>query len=265
LFRMIVPGATSCFECSMESFPRQTHYPLCTVAETPRKPDHCIAYALFAVNRGLSGESADVIRKEFERLFGTETKLDKDSPDHMRFIYEKALERSKVFNIEGVTYMLTMGVVKNIIPAVASTNAVIAAACVNEAFKALSWCSQSLDTYFMYNGTTGVYTHTFKYEKKEGCPVCDPTEIKVDASKNETLEQFMNKLIENRALQLEQPSIAKPGLSLYMQKPAALKEATSVNLSKTLSELIADGDVLTVTDPVFPTGMRLDVLVRLHD
>lgn len=164
-FRLTATGATSCFECSLDSFPPQTHFPLCTIAETPRKPEHCIAYALFAVNKGLSNPEADVIRQEFLSKFGQESKLDKDDPNHINFLFEKAQARAKVFKIEGVTFMSTMGVVKNIIPAVASTNAIIAAACVNEAFKALSWCSQSLNNYFYYNGTTGAYTHTFEYGK----------------------------------------------------------------------------------------------------
>mmetsp|Transcript_7760 Transcript_7760/g.8884 ORF Transcript_7760/g.8884 Transcript_7760/m.8884 type:complete len:249 (+) Transcript_7760:1-747(+) len=246
----------------MDSFPKQIHFPLCTIAETPRKPDHCIAYVLFAVNRGLANKSAHALRQEFESLFGSDTKLDKDNPDHMRFIYEKALARSQIFNISGVSYMLTMGVVKNIIPAVASTNAVIAAACVNEAFKALSYCSQSLNSYFMYNGNTGVYTHTFKYERKSGCPVCDAKEIRFEIDKNETLNSFIDKLISDPSLQLEKPSIGKPGSSLFMQKPAALREATLPNLSKKLSELINDEDILTITDPVFPLGMSISILVK---
>lgn len=60
----------------------------------------------------------------------TSSKQDTDNEEHMKWINEIALERSKQFKIEGVTLMLTAGVVKNIIPAVASTNAIIAGMCV---------------------------------------------------------------------------------------------------------------------------------------
>ena len=233
--RLILPRITSCFECTIDSFPPQTTFPLCTIAETPRRPEHCIAYAFILQ-----------WPKEFPN-----TTLDKDSPEHMKWVYEKALERSQQYNISGVTYMLTMGVVKNIIPAVASTNAIIAATCVNEAIKYITFCSQSLNSYMMYMGSEGIHTHTFAYEQKEDCPVCTSTVRKVHASPTMLLKDLIQIHLKDSSLRLSSPSIVSgTGKTLYMPKPPMLEEATRPNLDKCMSNLIADGEEITVTDPI---------------
>lgn len=242
--RIILPRITSCFECSLDAFPPQTSFPLCTIAETPRRPEHCIAYSYILL-----------WPKEFP-----EKKLDKDSPEDMQWVYERALERAKNYNIEGVTYMLTMGVVKNIIPAVASTNAIVAAKCVNEAVKTLSYCSMSLNTYAMYMGSQSVYSHTFVYEKKEDCPVCTACVRKLSLSKSTTLNELIQQLCDGD-LRLKAPSITSASGTLYMQKPPALEKATRPNLDKPMSTLVADNEELTVTDPVLehvPVSLRIE-------
>ena len=35
--RVIIPGLTPCFDCTLWLFPPQTKFPLCTLAETPRR------------------------------------------------------------------------------------------------------------------------------------------------------------------------------------------------------------------------------------
>lgn len=246
--RVIIPKVTSCFECSIDSFPPQKSFPICTIAETPRIAEHCITYAFLL---------------EWERAF-PEKKLDKDSAEDMQWVYQKALERAQLYGIEGVTYFKTLGVVKNVIPAVASTNAIIAASCVNEAFKLLYYCSQTMNTYMMYTGGDGVYAHTFEYGKKADCIVCsqdaEPIEVKVSLSA--TVAEFLSLLTDNSTLQLKDPSAIAESMSLYMTTPPSLEKALRGNLSKTLSDLIADGETVTVTDNALLRDVHVVIRVK---
>jgi len=108
--RILLPSITSCYECSLDMHVQRNAFPICTIANTPRLPEHCI-------------EWASVIQwpKEFP-----EVKIDGDDPEHITWLFNAAMARAKEFNIAGVTYSLTQGVVKNIIPAIASTNAIVA-------------------------------------------------------------------------------------------------------------------------------------------
>ena len=42
-------------------------------------------------------------------LFCVDVPIDGDNPDHISWIYERALERADEFGIQGVTYRLTQG------------------------------------------------------------------------------------------------------------------------------------------------------------
>lgn len=62
-------------------------------------------------------------------------KIDGDSVEHIQWIVERATKRANDHNITGINFRFTQGVVKRVIPAVASTNAVIASVCATEVFK----------------------------------------------------------------------------------------------------------------------------------
>lgn len=236
--RVIIPTMTSCIECQLDMHAPRAAVPLCTLATVPRQPEHCI-------------EWAHIIAWEREKPF---PQFDNDDPEHILWLFKKAKERADEFKIEGVTYTLTQGVVKNIIPAIASTNAIIAASCCNEALKLACDFGPSLgsgaENYMMYTGDDSIYTYTFKHEKKDDCPVCGNTAKDITVSPKCTLQQLIDKMGEALGLQLQRPSLMCAGKSLYVQSIASLQRATKQNLTKAMSELINFGDEVVLTDPV---------------
>ena len=261
--RVLIPGVTPCFECTLWLFPPQTKFPLCTLAETPRTAPHCIEYA-------------KIVLWPRER---PDDEFDADADEHMNWIFEKAAERAKAYGIPGVTYHLTQGVVKNIIPAIASTNALIAAACALEAFKLVTLCCTGLNNYMMYVGTDSIYTLSSSYEKDESCPICSAG-VAVTVPEDATLQQVVDAMVGDEGLgkHLSAPSVSYGAANLYMR--GALESATRGNLARKMSDLIAEvntgngnggngngGVVLTVNDKtlVVPVKVRLSFSAAVND
>ncbi|KAH8582079.1 Uba3p like ubiquitin activating enzyme E1 [Cryptosporidium sp. chipmunk genotype I] len=153
--RIIVPGETSCYECTMGLNIQDTNFPLCEIKEFPRTPIHCIAYANF-------------IYEENEK------NSDESKNQKILKIYRLAQEHAKSFGIQGVTIELTQQIVGNIFPTLLSTNTIIASCVVSQAIKYLRDFGKTnkLKSYFMYYGQTGIYSSCFEIHKDENCIFC---------------------------------------------------------------------------------------------
>jgi ubiquitin-activating enzyme E1 C len=72
----------------------QVNFPLCTLAHTPRLPEHCIEYVRL------------LLWSKDNPFGGDEVAIDGDDPAHITWIFEKSLERATHYGIQGVTYRL---------------------------------------------------------------------------------------------------------------------------------------------------------------
>ncbi|KAJ8920396.1 hypothetical protein NQ315_005262 [Exocentrus adspersus] len=249
--RVILPGMSACVECTLDLYPPQVNYPLCTIANTPRLPEHCIEYV-------------KVILWPKENPFNTE--LDGDDTQHISWVYEKSMERALQFNIPGVTYRLVQGVVKHIIPAVASTNAAIAGVCATEVFKIATSCCVPLNNYMVFNDVDGIYTYTYEAEKRRTSTqlleIKDPDTMK--------LKQLLELLSESASYQMKSPGLTTiidgKNKTLYMSTIKSIEERTRDNLNKTLVELgLKDGQDILVADVTSPSTLVIKLKYQTND
>lgn len=241
--RVILPTLSSCIECQLDMHAPRPAVPLCTIATIPRQPQHCI-------------EWAHQIAWQERRKNDT---FDSDDMEHIGWVYETALARANQFHIHGVTFQMAQGVVKNIIPAIASTNAVIAASTTSEALKVATSCNPYLENYMMYAGEEGVYTYTFEAEKKSDCPVCGNLARKMPVDPNVTLEEFIQSLGERAEAQLKKPSLRTEERTLYQRFPPQLEEHTRPNLKLKLKDLLQNGQEIAVSDPAYLIDFRFQL------
>jgi len=178
--RVMTPHKTPCFECLVELFPKDPfNFPICTTADKPRSPEHCIVFAM---------------EKKWVEKFGEEKKIDGDDEEHINYVMEWAKEHAIKFNLDdkAVTYNLTKGVVKRIIPAIASTNACVSAACANEAFKIVTRIYAALENFTNFSGNEGCYSSPTNNELNSACLVCGTSALDVKFPGDKTLNDFVH-------------------------------------------------------------------------
>ena len=229
--KVIIPYTTSCFDCDTEIInTKRNTYAMCTIAENPRVPEHCIEYA-FTIEW----------KKHHTKP------VDKDSIEDVEWIYNTALERAKKYNIEGVTYNLTLGVIKNVIPAIASTNSLIAASTVMEAIKIWTAASKRLDNYFMYMGHEGLYSSTMQMDKLDKCKSCSKHVLIVKVEENETWKNIFERIIQTSKIKAnEEYNIFHGSDYIYktqLDQNGKLEIISQLDENKTLKELMDEKKV----------------------
>uniref|UniRef100_A0A8I6A673 NEDD8-activating enzyme E1 catalytic subunit n=1 Tax=Rattus norvegicus TaxID=10116 RepID=A0A8I6A673_RAT len=243
--RVILPGMTACIECTLELYPPQVNFPMCTIASMPRLPEHCIEYVR-------------MLQWPKEQPFGDGVPLDGDDPEHIQWIFQKSVERASQYNIRGVTYRLTQGELVN-------CHSCGIAVCATEVFKIATSAYIPLNNYLVFNDVDGLYTYTFEAERKENCPACSQLPQNIQFSPSAKLQEVLDYLTNSASLQMKSPAITATlegkNRTLYLQSVTSIEERTRPNLSKTLKELgLVDGQELAVADVTTPQT----VLFKLH-
>lgn len=174
--RVMLLGKTACMECDLDLYPPTKAVPLCTLENVPRCVEHCVLFVKEKTwNDQRPGEA-----------------LDADNPAHVQWIMKKSQERQAEFNIKGtIDYPFTLGVIKNVVPAVGFTNAIVAACMVLEAYKLATADAPTLSSFAFYNGgISGPGSSIAELAPNESCAVCGSIPV-VYASPSITPDEFL--------------------------------------------------------------------------
>jgi hypothetical protein len=258
--------------------------PICTLASKPRSPDHC---AVWAANSEPGG-GGWWRRNEERRLQGLEPEeLDKDNPSHISILVALAQDHARKFGITGVNFRQVQGAVKGIMPAIGSTNALVAAVCVNEALKLLTQCGRAQDSLhldaegcvrdgyqifeFHGNGGCGAIGTAFQHSAllaSPDCRVCSCIHKAMPSMlvfPGETLAMCLARLRETLRINLSDfiPQVTlQRKILLYESFESSMEHVDYCrrNLAAHADTLLCDGDIVTVShSSAFPPGMPSSV------
>ncbi|KAI9755737.1 MAG: hypothetical protein M4579_004167 [Chaenotheca gracillima] len=169
--------------------------------------------------------------------------FDKDDEDALDFVAACANLRAHVFGIETKSKFETKQMAGNIIPAIATTNAMVAGLCVLQAFKVLKSRLDTARMVFLTRSTERVLTAEKLRSPNPECPTCGVTQVplEVDTSRA-TLNHLVGDFLRLELGYGEEFSVNSEIGTLYDPE-------LDDNLAKKLSDLGIKADsFLTVID-----------------
>ncbi|PWN49393.1 hypothetical protein IE53DRAFT_345963 [Violaceomyces palustris] len=186
--------------------------------------------------------------------------FDKDDEDALDFVAASSNLRSKVYSIEEKTRFQVKEMAGNIIPAIATTNAIIAGMLVIQSLQVLKGAWQEARYVNLSRGTNRLLTSLKCEPPSRDCPVCQETYVPVRLNVAKvTLAQVIETLKKPRANKggEEDGSGGEGGLGMDPELEVSTYEASRLlsdpdfddNLEKSLSQIgIVNGKVLSVVD-----------------
>lgn len=113
---------------------------------------------------------------------------------------------------------MTMGVTKNIIPAIASSNAAIASLQATEAFKLLTGCSKHINTNTLITCRESLSAQLVTFDRDDECYVCSKP-LLVSAKNSDTLKQVLLSVSNKYDIPYENIKyLAGSGVTLFGKK-----------------------------------------------
>ncbi|KAF2202146.1 hypothetical protein GQ43DRAFT_439944, partial [Delitschia confertaspora ATCC 74209] len=186
--------------------------------------------------------------------------FDKDDVDTLDFVAASANLRSHVFGIEMRSKFDIKQMAGNIIPAIATTNAMTAGLCVLQAFKVMRGELEKAKMVFLVRSTERVLTSESLRPPNPECPACSVVQSTLVA---DTAKATLKNLVDFLTSELgygEEFSVNSEAGVIYDPDPDF-----EDNLPKTLSELGVKGDsFLTVIDDD-EENPRVNVVFSISD
>ncbi|SGZ23803.1 BQ5605_C023g09637 [Microbotryum silenes-dioicae] len=169
--------------------------------------------------------------------------FDKDDDDTLDFVVACANLRASCFNIESQTRFQVKEYAGNIIPAIATTNAIIAGVLVLQALNVLrnDWVTAKM--VYLSRNSGRVFNPMELLVPNEQCSICRTVYVPIHAKTSATLGDFVTQIVEKELGWKGFISIAQGSKILYE------REDFEDNEDKTLVELgVGEGSFLTVME-----------------